>query len=54
MKSFCFTLYHVSIGLESRFNLKRFWFYKSKTEDWFIVALFGIFFWVYPKRHRIF
>ena len=47
-------IYHISIGLESKFNLFSLpWFYKSKFEDWFVLRIFGIYFWVYPKEHKI-
>jgi len=47
-------IYHISIGLESKFNLfSPLWFYKSKFEDWRILRIFGIYFWIYPKIHKI-
>ncbi len=47
-------IYHVSKGLESKFNLfSKPWIYKSKFEDWMIVKIFGIYFWIYPKEHRL-
>lgn len=48
-------LYHISTGLESKFNLfSKPWYYKSKFEDWKIVRFFGIYFWIYLKEHKIF
>lgn len=48
------TIYHISIGLDSEFSLiSKPWYYKSKFENWRIVRLFGIYFWIYPKEHRV-
>ncbi len=47
------TIYHVSLGMESKFDFfSRVWFYYS-SEKWFILRLFGIYFWFYPKIHDI-
>jgi hypothetical protein len=47
-------IYHISTGLESKFNLfSKIWYYKSKFEDWRILRLMGIYFWIYPKEHKL-
>jgi len=47
-------IYHISKGLESKFNLfSPFWFYSSKFESWIVIRVCGIYFWIYPKFHDI-
>ena len=47
-------IYHISLGRESSFNLySKPWYYKSKYEEWRIIRLFGIYFWIYPKEHSL-
>jgi hypothetical protein len=46
-------IWHITRGLESRFSLAApLWFYRSKYEPWFIIRLFGIYWWFHLKGHR--
>jgi len=46
-------IYHISKGLESKFNIfAPWWYYRSKFESWLIIRIFGIYFWIYPKEHK--
>ncbi|WP_128699481.1 hypothetical protein [Candidatus Velamenicoccus archaeovorus] len=44
-------MYRISVGMESKFNLfSPFWFYRSRYEEWFIVRIFGIYYWFHEKK----
>ena len=43
--------YSIAKGLESLFDLfSKPWFYCSKYDKWFILRLFGVYLWIYPKE----
>jgi len=39
--------------MESKFSLfSPFWFYRSRYEEWFIVRIFGIYYWFHEKKKK--
>ncbi len=47
-------IYHISIGLESKFNLfSKPFYYKSKFENWRVLKIFGVYLWIYPREHNL-
>jgi len=43
--------YFMKVGMDSNFSLlAKPWFYRSQSEDYFIVRLCGIYFWFYRKN----